>query len=610
MSGRRALRVLWHGSVHCRALGLALLAWSASGCSEWAEAAPAPALVAAAPARAASDAQGLDNDDGSRGNPTPASAVALALEVEDGAGVPLKVKAGQSFYINQIDLLATATATRDEGVDGLRARGDFAGLDWRGLKQVDEEPVPLANADGTFTRRRFYREARWMNDTSVFLVQPVDAQGRSTGRAVTLNIGQNDRRLSSDDFFIRRLRAIQFTQDCRTVTNCTGARKFVENALVEVRNARTGATPFTLSRDTSALRLFWSARPGLPYTIPVEQVDKPAYAYGASVEIKALTAPRYNGTYPAGASITFQLTLKDGSGKRLHPAGSLPTYNQVLSGGSEAGIQYYRAFFDPTTTYYRRKHRERMLMTQIIGPAQKIQPIRSIVELDTFLGPNDVQTVGTLDRDGVFSQFQTFPPANDLFGGAFFPTEGHWDAPVSDTWTYTLPANAPAGTYLVTVKGRRVYLGEDIPFSTTINLQVDTPKPTQAVLTTGPCNSCHSEGGELSRVLHANDNRAACAGCHAPLGFELEGPLFVRTHFIHARSDRFDAPKEQCNSCHLTPESIQRTSKAACLSCHKSYPASHVKEFGPVESMYVGGGRESFQQCTGSCHKTHPGSRL
>ena len=394
------------------------------------------------------------------------------------------------------------------------------------------------------------------------------------------------------------------------MSDCTGARKFVQNALVEVRNARSGAQTFTLPRDTAALKLFWSARPSLPYTIPVEQVDKPTYAYGASAEVKALTAPRFNGTYPAGASITFQLTLKDGAGKRLHPAGSLPTYNQVLFGTNEAGIQYYRAFFDPTATYYRRKHRERMLMTQIIGPAQKIQPIRSIVDLDAFLGPDDVQTVGTLARDGVYSQFQTFPPANNLFGGAFFPTEGRWDAPVSDTWTYTLPANAPAGTYLVTVKGRRVYLGEDIPFSTTVNIQVDTPKPTQAQLTTGPCTSCHSEGGELSKVLHANDNRAACAGCHAPLGFELEGPLFVRTHFIHSRSDRFDVPKEQCNNCHLTAESIQRTSKAACLSCHKSYPASHLKEFGPIESMYVGGGRESFQQCTGSCHKTHPGSRL
>ena len=59
------------------------------------------------------------------------------------------------------------------------------------------------------------------------------------------------------------------------------------------------------------------------------------------------------------------------------------------------------------------------------------------------------------------------------------------------------------------------------------------------------------QGGELAKVLHGNDNRAACAGCHAPLGFELEGPIFVRTHFIHSRSDRFDAPSL---SAHLPPD--------------------------------------------------------
>src|SRR5690606_34159999 len=102
-----------------------------------------------------------------------------------------------------------------------------------------------------------------------------------------------------------------------------------------------------------------------------------------------------------------------------------------------------------------------------------------------------------------------------------------------------------------------------------------------------------------------------CASCHVPLGFELEGPIVVRTHFIHSRvDDRFGAPLDKCSSCHLTRNSIQRTSKAACLSCHKSYPQSHVEAFGPIESMYIGGGRESFDSCTSSCHTNHPRSGL
>ena len=151
------------------------------------------------------------------------------------------------------------------------------------------------------------------------------------------------------------------------------------------------------------------------------------------------------------------------------------------------------AFFDPSATYYRRKHRERMLMTQIIGPAQNIQPIRSIVELGRVPRPQqDVQTPGTLERDGVFSQLQTFPPANDLFGGASSPRLGR--ARSATRGRYQLPANALPGTYLVTVKGRRTYLGEDIPFSRTIEIQVGTRSAPRPPLTTGPCNSCHSQG--------------------------------------------------------------------------------------------------------------------
>ncbi|NMO16239.1 cytochrome C [Pyxidicoccus fallax] len=537
--------------------------------------------------------------------------VGLALEVENGVGRPLRVRAGGTFYVNQIDIRAVVKATTDEGLKTLRTNSDFAGLGWFGVRQADQESI---GAPGPYTRRRFYRDAAWMDVTSFFTVEPVDAYGRLTGLPVIVNAGgEYQRRTERDDFFIRRFRAIQTATGCATATDCSASTNYEEEALVELRNAydHAKAQKLTFRSSTRALRLRWSLRPAAPYVIPVEQVQNPEYAYGFGMDITPVTPPRPDGTYAPGSEITFQLTLKDGAGKRLHPEGSLPTYNEVAPDGNEAGINYYRAFFDATTTYYRRKHRERMLMTQIIGPAQDIQPIRSIVSMDAFLDPAvDEQVVATPERDGVFSQFATLPFANVLFRGAFFPTEGLWDRPNSDKWQYTIPANAEPGTYLVTVKGRRTYLGEDIPGSRTIEIQVGTTQRTQAPMTTGPCNSCHSQGGELSQVLHANDNRAACAGCHAPLAFELEGPIFVRTHFIHSRSNRFDAPLEKCSSCHLTKESIQRTSQAACLSCHKSYPDSHVAKFGPIESMYVGGGEESFQQCTGACHTQHPGSGL
>ncbi|MCP3100906.1 cytochrome c family protein [Myxococcus sp. K15C18031901] len=548
------------------------------------------------------------------GKPATPVPVGVALEVDNGEGIPLRVRAGGTYYINQIDLRAAVSATSDAGLKTLRTQSDFAGLGWTGVHQEDQEPV-LLGSPGAFTRRRYYRDAAWMNVNSFFTVEPVDSRGRLTGLPILLNVGGEDRRRPGlDSFFVRRLRAIQSTLDCASPSDCSNAKKFEEEALVELRNAYDHAriNTFSLRPETTALRLRWSLKPFSPYTIPVEQVQAPAYAYGFSMDIKALTPPASNGTYAPGSEITFQLTLKDGEGRRLHPAGSLPTYNEVAAGLNPAGIEYYRAFFDPTTTYYRRKHRERMLMTQIIGPAQKIQPIRSIIQLDDFLDPNvDEQVVATQERDGVYAQFATLPFANILFRGAFFPEENLWDRPNTDTWTYKIPQNAEPGTYLVTVKGRRVYLGEDRPASKTVEIQVGTKKRTEAKLTTGPCNSCHSDGGELATVLHGNDNRAACAGCHAPLSFELEGPIFVRVHFIHSRSNRVDSPPAKCSSCHLEKASIQRASQAACLSCHKSYPASHVAKFGALDSMYVGRAEKTaFDQCNGACHTQHPGSGL
>ena len=48
-----------------------------------------------------------------------AAPVGLAVEVDNGAGIALKLKRGQTYYLNQIDLRASITATNDEGVAGL-----------------------------------------------------------------------------------------------------------------------------------------------------------------------------------------------------------------------------------------------------------------------------------------------------------------------------------------------------------------------------------------------------------------------------------------------------------------------------------------------------------
>lgn len=535
--------------------------------------------------------------------------IGIALEIEDGVGVPVQLAAGRTYYVDVFDMRASLRSTVDAGVSSLAVEGDFADLPWYGIQLEDVEPNLLPNPDGTFTRRSFYTNALWMELPSLFIVQQIDDRERPLGLPVILNAGLDDLRTSADTFFIRRMRAIQWARDCATLTDCSTATNFEEEALIELRNVIGKPQTFKLHPRTTALRVLWSLKLWQPYDIPVHQVKKPDWDYGFEIAVDPVTPPRPDGTYAPGTDVTFRVTLKDGNGKRLHPQGQLPTYTEGAFLGHPAGIWYYNAFSDPSATYWRRKHRERMLMAQIIGPAQHIQPIRDIAHLEEFFVPG-AQIVGRPERDGVFGEFQIIPEAWHVFGGAFFPELGMWDLPTSDEVTFHIPPNADPGTYLVTVKGRRVYLGEDRPYTKTIEIQVGQRQRTVPHLNTGNCQSCHKNGGELSKVLHANDNRAACAACHVPLSFELEGPIFVRTHFIHSRTDRFGADLKNCSNCHLDRQGIQRVSKAACLSCHKSYPDWHVAQFGPVESAYVGGGEESFIQCTDSCHTNHPGSRL
>ena len=537
------------------------------------------------------------------------SAVGLALEIDNGKGLPLKVAAGQAFYINQIDIRAHLKAKRDEELASLSKSGMLAGLSWAGAG-MEQEFVDLPNPDGTRTRRRFYSGAAWMNQPASFTVTPIDAKGKALAAAVSVDTGFDKAKPDHETMFINRFRAIQWAYDCKSAEDCTKARKFEEEALVELRGSRHPEQTLRLPAKTAALQVRWSLTPAAAYTIPVTQVSAPRFGYGYSIAIEPVTPPGPDGTYPPGGDLTFRLSQLDGAGNRLHARGHLPTYNDFLAGRDQAGLQYYRGFTEPAAAWYRRKHRERMLMAQIVGPAQALQPIRSLVRLEDFLGANVTQKVALPERDGYYGEFQLFPPSNDMFGGAFDPQHKGWAAPVTDLFTFHVPANAEPGTYLVTVKGRRVYLGEDIPASQTIEVQIGTTQHSAPRLTVGNCANCHKDGGELAKLLHGNGNIAACNACHAPLTIEPDNEAYVRIHFIHSRSQRFTAPLDQCSACHLNNESIQRASKAACLSCHPAYPAKHVEKFGPLQSIYVGGGLDSFQRCAEKCHTDHQGSGL
>src|SRR5262249_25509788 len=75
---------------------------------------------------------------------------------------------------------ASRGAGVDEGVAGLAASGDFASLAWQGVLLADESAEDAPSFDGTFTNRRFYRDALWMKRKSSFTIAQVDANGQAT----------------------------------------------------------------------------------------------------------------------------------------------------------------------------------------------------------------------------------------------------------------------------------------------------------------------------------------------------------------------------------------------------------------------------------------------
>jgi predicted CXXCH cytochrome family protein len=534
--------------------------------------------------------------------------IGLALDIEDGVGVPLQARARQTFYINQIDMRAHLETTVDEGVNALAHGGDFDGLDWRGISDVDQSFVYLPNTDGTFTRRRFFRDARWMNDLSLFLIEQLDANGHLRSVPIVVDTGLLDLRTNVDSFFARRLRAIQWTNNCVSKTDCSSANNFEEEALVELRYANGPKPGFQLDPATTQLRVTWTANRGHVYTIPVQQVAQPEWDYGFGIDLHVLTPPAADGTYHAGQQLDVQFTLKDGSGKPLHPPGQLPTLQDYVTGNDPAGIDYWTQA-ERVATYYRRKHKEKQMVVAIDGPVQDAGTIYNTLDfIGDILGTTDGSVVtATPAVNGFFGEASSVPSWQTMIG------VNPPDAPVSDHVHFTLPADAQSGTYKIVMKARRSYMGEELPRAQVLAIQVGTTQQTHKTFDTGNCTTCHSSGSDLTRISHGLrvDQRDVCTTCHTPLPFEPEGPIYVRTHFVHSRSGRLDASPGQCNLCHTDRAGIQRTSKSACMSCHKTYPDDHVTKYGPIVDMYIGGTLDdSFQQCTSTCHRNHPNSRL
>jgi predicted CXXCH cytochrome family protein len=453
-------------------------------------------------------------------------------------------------YLQEIDIVESVPSTVDDGIDPLISAGRLSGLNWTNVALVEELWIP--SLDGTFTRERYYRGARWMEQQSVFTVEALGPNGTVLGEPWVVRAGRDDRQTPADDTFIRRFDARQLALGCASVGDCAGAT-FVAEALIQARGALQPVQDArTVPVRSQQLRLNWNRLPGTAYTLAVDRIpaSEAAFGPGFQVVLEPSSAPQNGSYYEPGESVSLRVSFLDGSGQRLHPVGELPSYGAYVAGQVESGLRYLDLTLQ-TRLYYALKHRESNLLVVLSGPTDQLRTPQTVVDPNAFFGPQ--VPFATTAVDGFTAVGQTVPPAAIIFGGLSDPSL--WALPVSDLITFTIPEDAEAGTYVAAIKARRDYAGEALNRGATVEIAVGQATPTSFTAAT-TCNGCHSDAQtSFARLLHGIDDRRACFGCHASLGVEFDNALDIRVHTIHDRSNRFDADIHDCGLCHLTPPS-------------------------------------------------------
>ena len=470
---------------------------------------------------------------------TSVTSVGLSLFFRNGVMAPLTFVGNPGRYLQEIDIVSTsAPGSVDAGVQPLTTSGDLAVLDWTGVHQVEEE---WKTTGTNFTRVRYYRGANWMTHLSTFALRAVDNGGNLIGTPITADAGFDTRRDENEDAWVRRFVARQTATGCPAVNNCTGAT-YVAQGLVQLRDAlHPGQTTRVLPTAAVALELQWSeSTHGYRVNVNHAAASAFSYGYGFKPQLQAVTAPANGSFYAPGEQVQFRVTLSDGAGNRLHPAGSLPTYAQVMDGSDTSGIRYFDRTLNPQL-YYALKHRESNSLVTLAGPTNRMTTAKELGPIDVFT-PLQVVTASA-KVDGFSALIVGFPPFKVARGTAD-PTTA-----VSDIVTFTIPTDAMPGTYVAAVKARREFGGEALNRGAILNVQVGTANTTPAAAKVGECQECHEGRSDLRVLLHGLPDRRPCAGCHN--GSTFVGAYDIRVHTIHDRTNRFGENVRECGICHL-----------------------------------------------------------
>ncbi|MBX7096694.1 MAG: hypothetical protein K1X89_03190 [Myxococcaceae bacterium] len=543
---------------------------------------------------------------------------------------PMPIMTGTDYFLGQLALVDEVEGLHDDPsqpaapAEWITRKSLFNDLDWRGLGVQHDDFLEAGGSPlGTYEKRVTYGGANWMNALDdEFLVELVDGDGN-------VRSSQSYRRLD----FLAQNPIAQHTRVTWSISP-VGAPKFpgdltlhqapaggpndapvgppTSTTMVRIELAtqahpeKVVNVPAGLSGD-GAFRVSWSQLPNRTFLFPVRFTAPetlPPSCYGADdtkvpctfgIQPKVTFSTPANGEfYVPGESFEVTAAALDGAGNRLHPADALPSWNEYARGQSN-GLMYFNLF--PLVAYGEVDSIAGLALT---GPTQNMR-------FSYTRGGRDQLFLADFALGGADSgrAMVVFPTPAAAVGALV----GGRDAPVPTHYRFTVPADAPAGTYLVELKLHRQFLGERVTKATPFYFQVGQAERTRFPGRVGNCQLCHRGPLSLDNVRHGLpvDFIEGCKTCHNI--DDNAGSRSVEViHEIHMSSTKFTArQKSDCSLCHLTKESTLRPSLAVCGSCH---PGVHGNDYFQMQLQPTAGPDtgvpDRFSNCAQSCHALRP----
>ncbi|MBP9869310.1 cytochrome c3 family protein [Patescibacteria group bacterium] len=456
---------------------------------------------------------------------------------------------GSPRFIEEIYLKSSLPTTLEDGLEPVTNSGDFSGLNWNDVEQV-EEGWRLEASGTTWQHQRFFRNADWMNPKGKIKLTFRKANGHAA-ETTKVQTGRDDDWRGSDDFFIRRFVARTVSTNCVAENDCSNADAIhLAEAFVQLRVNLHPDDTSEIPSNATALDLEWSEAPGHVWQVPIIHDAEPAdgTGYGFNIDL-SLVDPPMRGYYLPGEVVTVRMHYMDGSGIPLFPTGALPSYAEMQHWRPQAKGLRYLTFDGNSMLYWAHKATQGAMQTFLAGPIHKMNSAGTTPITPASLFMEEIPAA-TRAVDGWTSLIQETPRTPTMFSCllGFFPPA--CDFPTSTDFTYTLPEDAETGTWQTGVKARRYWAGEPSMRAASLAIQVGSPTvttfPGHPVNSVGTCWSCHTDETAIQRVGHGFPVfgvSPACMACHTNgYYFEPDAGIDVRLEYLHDQSRRLSAP--------------------------------------------------------------------